>query len=560
MNKRSVALLAGSMLSLLCVCRHGEQQKETIAKVGSTSITQQDLDAYNTVARYMPSQPEEFSLTGRAGISAILEIEAIYKKAHGSPKYIKIRHSDDWKWKERYFISLQYSMEILQANLGYSVDQLKAFYNSHKDLFKQPVQFDSTGKAKKSAAPVVRPFDEVRAQVIQKLFCSEHKPDSVFMKRIDTAEAKDSNIVQGRWIEYIRANALRDYFLKQCFKEKYGKPYPDSLKDLYGNDKILSPADMDVILSWIPEYQRKSVKENPQRLMDFCQWLMKWKLFAEKAVETGYADQPTTKNLLDWAWKTEVAQRYVNEKMVPAAKVGIQIDTAMALYSYWDESGNPGQKVDTAGFRAHIGKLVQQEVNANFEKLIYELRQKAGIKFIQTGLKDEKTNNPVALLKTADSLRDTGSTNEAENRYRILVNNFAYTPEGKKAMVELAKVQTEQQSYLEAIKNYRRFLVIDADKSKQCNTMFMIGFIYDEYLDKPDMAEINYKWVLKNAPECELADDAEFMMLHLGEQMASVDELQAEVKRQGKKVEATETDSTGLKVETKAVAGKPKHK
>ena len=64
------------------------------------------------------------------------------------------------------------------------------------------------------------------------------------------------------------------------------------------------------------------------------------------------------------------------------------------------------------------------------------------------------------------------------------------------------------------------------------------------------MAEVNYKWVLKNAPDCELTDDAEFMMLHLGEQMASVDELQAEVKRQGKKVEAgAGGDSSGLKSE-----------
>jgi hypothetical protein len=552
MNKMSVSLLAGSMLSLLCVCHHGAQQKDTIAYVGSTLITQQDFDAFNSVARYMPSQPEEFAMTGRSGISAMLEIQAIYKKARWNPKNIKLRHAPDWQWKERYFTSLQYAMDILQGNLGYTNEQLKAYYNAHKDQFKQPIQFDSTGKAKKGVAAVVKPFDEVKTMVVQKMFAANHKPDSAFMKRLDSVEAKDTNLVQSRWVEYIRSNAFRDYFLKEFFKEKYGKPYPDSLKDLYGNGKILTSADMDVILSWVPAYQRDQIKGSPQRLMDFCGWLMKWKLFAEKAVSSGFAAQPSTQKILKWAWKAEIAQRYVTEKLVPQAKVGIHIDTAMALYSYWDENGNPGSKVDTAGLRSHIAKLTQQEVATNFEKIIYQIRKSVGIKFIQVGLKDEKTNNPVQLLKAADSLRDTGSTTEAENRYRMLVSDFAFTPEGKKAMVELAKVQTEQQSYSDAIKNYRRYLVIDADISKQCNTMFMIGFIYDEYLDKPDMAEINYKWVLKNAPDCELADDAEFMMLHLGEQMASVDELQAEVKRQGKKVEATETDSTGLKVEMKA--------
>jgi len=67
----------------------------------------------------------------------------------------------------------------------------------------------------------------------------------------------------------------------------------------------------------------------------------------------------------------------------------------------------------------------------------------------------------------------------------------------------------------------------------------MIGFINDEYLNKSDLAQINYRWVLKNTPECELADDAEFMSLHLGESMSSVEELRAEALRQGKKVDTS---------------------
>ena len=550
MNQRYVSLFAGSLLSLLCVCHRGAPQKENIAYVGSTLITQQDFDAFNTVARYLPSQPEEFALSSRPGISALVETEAIYKKARWSLNNLKLRHGADWQWKERYFISLQYAMDVLQGNLGFSTEQLRQYYSSHKDQFKGTVQYDSTGKARSTA--VVRPFDEVKSAIAEKLFLAAHKPDPAFLRRLDSADAKDSNIVKTQWISYIRENAFRDYFLKADFKEKYGKSYPDSLKDLYGKGKILSTADMDVILSWIPAYQRDQVKNNPQRLMDFAGWLMKWKLFSEKAVSSGFASQPATQNMLKWAWRLEVAQRYVSAKLAAQAKTGVAIDTAMALYSYWDESGNPGAPVDTNALKAHIAKLTSQEVATNFENLIYQIRKAAPVRFSQATYKDEKANNPAQLLKQADSLRDTGNTAEAETRYRTLVSDFAFSPEGKKALVELAKVQTEQQSYTEAIKNYRRFLVIDADKSKQCNTMFMIGFIYDEYLDKPDMAEINYKWVLKNAPECELADDAEFMMLHLGEQMASVDELQAEVKRQGKKVEATETDSSGLKVEMTA--------
>ena len=102
-------------------------------------------------------------------------------------------------------------------------------------------------------------------------------------------------------------------------------------------------------------------------------------------------------------------------------------------------------------------------------------------------------------------------------------------------------MQTEKGEYSDAVKNYRDFIVLVNDKAKLCNTFFMIGFIYDEYLNKPDLAEANYKWVLKNTPTCDLADDAEFMCLHLGEPMNSVEELRAEAKRQGKKVDTTAT-------------------
>ena len=68
----------------------------------------------------------------------------------------------------------------------------------------------------------------------------------------------------------------------------------------------------------------------------------------------------------------------------------------------------------------------------------------------------------------------------------------------------------------------------------------MISFPY-EYLDKPGLAEINYKYVLKNLPGCELTDDAEFMMLHLGEPMSSIEELQSEALRQGRKIEPADS-------------------
>jgi tetratricopeptide (TPR) repeat protein len=251
--------------------------------------------------------------------------------------------------------------------------------------------------------------------------------------------------------------------------------------------------------------------------------------------------------VLKWAWRFELAQNFITQSIVPEAQKGVTIDTAMARYSFLDEINLP-EASDTARFNSHLARLTEREVNVKFDSLIYEVRRTEGIRFLKNEWKDDLVNDPVKLLRRADSLRDTGNVAEAQNVYRTLVDNFFFAKEGRKAILELAKIKTEQQMYTDAIKDYRRALVVDADQSKVCNTMFMIGFIYDEYLNRPEMAEVNYKWVLKNAPDCELIDDAEFMMLHLGEQMASVDELQAEVKRQGKKVEnGAGDDSSNLK-------------
>jgi hypothetical protein len=543
MKKRYLLLFAGGILLLMCVCFRGVSQKERLAYVGSTLVTKQDFDAFGDVSKYFPNPPEEFFLGTRPLVGAIVETEAIYQKIRWNFANIKFRHSLEWKWRERYYISTLFIEKILQGNLGCTDKELRKYYGRHKQEFTNTIKFDSSGRS--CSTRVVTPFEESKGKIAEKMFLAAHKPDSTFKLSM---HAVDSNETTRQWLNYMRDRGLRDLFFKMYFKEKYGKPYPDSLKDIYGKGKIVSLEDMNVILSWIPENRRGQLKNNPQGLKDLAGWLLRWKLFYEKAISTGFTEEPAVKNMLKWAWRVEMAQRYINEKMVPAAKKDVCIDTAMTLYAYWDETETPGAAIDTAAWKNSLSRQVSLQVAGKFDSLIYQIRRSEGVRFL-TDWKDDRAKDPAKLLKQADSLRDTGNTSDAQIAYQVLIDNFFFTKEGKKALIEVAKMKTEQQMYREAIADYRRFLVADADRSKQCNYMFMIGFIYDEYYNRPELAEVNYKWVLKNAPDCELADDAEFMMLHLGEQMASVDELQAEVKRQGKKVEAPETDTAGLKVE-----------
>jgi hypothetical protein len=544
MKRRLILLFACSIPLLLCFCQG--PKKNNLVRVGGSTLTQKDLDAFSTLIRYFPQEQAAFSLLSRSDVSGLIEAEAIYQKARWDFSTLLVRRGQDWVWKTRYFISLNYVLEILQRNLGFTDAQIKRYYEANKDQFKGVEKYDSTGKA--CSTKTARPFLEAKSDAAKKMFIGKYKPDSTVFQEAKTKA--DSSAALERWADYIRERGHRDYFMNVFYKEKFGKPYPDSLNDIYGKNKYITPAEMDVILSWIPEDRRAQFKDNPQALKDFAGWLARWKLFTEKAKNSGFASEPLTRNLLTWAWKYEVAQRYVNKKLVPASKKNIRIDTAMARYACWDENSRILQPSENTILTEYLAKLTTQEASAKFDSLVYRIRKNKHVRYLQPGgLYDDRSKDPAKLMRQADSLRDTGKTAEAQGIYQTLAGSFIFTKEGKNALVELAKIQTEQMAYNEAIKNYRRFLVIGADKSKECNNMFMIGFIYDEYLDRPEMAELNYKWVLKNAPDCELADDAEFMMLHLGEQMASVDELQAEVKRQGKKVEASATDEQVLDVE-----------
>ena len=543
MKERYVALSAAGILLLMCMCYHGVSQKDRLAYVGATLITRQDAEAFSSISQYYPNPPEEFFLGTRPQTGAIIETEAIYRKTRWNLSNIKFRNSLEWKWRERYYIATLYSEKILRGNLGRTDKELLKFYNAHKKSFVQ-MATDSTGK-QIATSSTPQPFDQVKGDIAEKLFLAANPPDSAFKNKIHTV---DTHMVVREWLRYMRGgDGMREVFLKRFFKEKYGRTYPDSLRDIYGKGKVVTPEDMDVMLSWIPENRRQQIKNNPQGLNDLASWLLRWKLFSEKAASTGFTSQPVVQSTLKWVWRFEIAQRYINEKITPLVNKGIRIDSAMALYAYWDETETPGP-IDSAGLKNTISKQFSFQRTVKFDSLLYEIRKAEGVRFL-TDWKDDKAVDPATLLRRADSLRDTGSTQDAQNTYQTLVDNYFFAKEGKKAIIEIAKIKTEQQMYREAVNNYRRFLVDGTDQSKKCNYMFMIGFIYDEYCDKPALAEVNYKWVLKNTPDCELADDAEFMMLHLGEQMAGVDELQAEVKRQGKKVEAGESDTAGLKVE-----------
>jgi hypothetical protein len=181
-----------------------------------------------------------------------VETQAIFQKATRSHKD-PIKNSNDWQWKKTFYAAQIFLMEKLIPNMGATEDQIKNYYDTHKENFKQTVKVDS---ARDSS--YYRSLDEVRDTIVQILFTENFPPDSSFISKIDK---EDSARINDIWFSSNRRNAS-DFFMKEFFKDKYQKKYPDSISEIYGNGKIITPEDREVILSWIrPEYRQQYESE-----------------------------------------------------------------------------------------------------------------------------------------------------------------------------------------------------------------------------------------------------------------------------------------------------------
>lgn len=569
MNKKKFfcsATIAVILSLLCCFCSKKKDETGAFAKVGRKVISQENFDSFKRMKRFYPAGLSHLVYPGERSFATLcVEAEAIYPKA-GSAR-AKVKNSNDWKWKKKFFVAQMYLFEVLDKNLGFPDIEIEAYYNENKETFKKVIKIkvskDTTASEESSPSDstdttatdskeevykdstIYRPLNAARGEIAQKLFTEKFPPDSAFYAgKADSTGKFDSADVHTQWVMAKRRN-LPDFFMKKVYKKRYGKEYPDPLvvdsaNDIYGEGKIITPEDIDVIYGWLTDKRRESYN-TPERRLYLVGWLLKWHMFSEEAKEIKF--DKTNKEvqlMVDNAWKFEVVTNYVNDVLVKEIEKNITVDTAMCVFKAWDRSYRPDVYPDSTVLNDAIQPYIKQKTNTALEEKIYNIRKKTGVQFLQSDFTDNKVEDPGKLAKEADSLYGEGSSKDAEKKYRVLVDDFLFTSEGKNALVELAKILTEKEKYGEAINKYREFLQFSDSLEKRCNIFFMVGFVYSEYLNKPELAEVNYKWILRNTPDCDLADDAEFMCLHLDEPMIGVDELQAEAKRQGRKPEDTE--------------------
>ncbi len=555
----SIVLIVLVMSSLFCAKKAKEEEK-VFATVGNKKIMQESFHAFDNMRYMYPAmRPDAFYPGKRTSPTLCVETEALYKKAKSLKR--SIENSDDWKWKEIFFPAQMYIQNVLDKNLGVTKARIEAYYEEHKSEYKDTIKVKvvtDTTKKDSSATKTADTYKDsigqlslfaVRSMIVKNLFLEENPPTEEFFKQqselqkakdtsasnADKVAAIDTSAIEEEWYRKVRRNPP-DFFMRKFFKAKEGKEYDDSLNSIVGEGKILNQSDVDVIMNWLPE-GRRAQYSSPDKQRYLAEWLLKWKLFALEADKIGESKTEEMKNILGWALKYDAVLKYINSTLLEKVEASVTIDDQMCLYDYWDTKGVPGETPDSAEYAEFVESKRKMKTRIGLEKEIYALRKKAKVSFSNPDYKDDKIEDPIELSAKADSLYGAGETREAERIYRKLKDNFPFTTEGENAYVELAKILTEKANYYDAVRNYREFLQLSKDVGRRCNIFFMIGFIYGENLNKPVLAETNYKWILKNTPDCELSDDAEFMCLHLDEPMIGVEELRNEALRQGRKTE-----------------------
>jgi len=552
-EKGAILMKIGKIVTAALVCAfvfpacQGSKVKDPVVKVGKTTIGKEGLEAFKKVAGVYPAPLPHFFPNQRQPITFMAECEAIYQNAKSKTAAIneKITSSRDWEWKQRYYAATLF-FDILGDNLGFTDAELEEYYQKNKESFRVTGQTESG-----EDSSFVPEFDAARRQAADILFYEKYKPDSAFIASIGGSD-NDSAALRGRWLYHVRSNSA-DFFMRRFFFENTGEVYADSVEQMYGEGKYINSEDIDVIRTWLPE-NRKNMREK-----ELVEWLCKWKSFSEHVTKKGMtANNANFKDMLHWTMRVEFARTYLQEEVLPKLPAqNYESDTVLAQLAIYDQTWQVEELSETR-VQAELENMAKIRLGIAIDSVIYGIRKNVKVAFLQSDWRDDRSENPAALSAKADSLRDaaaaddldvealTAISEEAENLYRILTNDFAFTPEGRKAFNELAKIQIDKyntslrpEKYLlnQAIFFYRRGQVLDSGAENLCNSSFMTGFTYDEYLKSYSLAEANYKWILRNAPDCALASDAEFMMQHLDEPMTSIEEIQGQSMRQGRKID-----------------------
>jgi TolA-binding protein len=110
--------------------------------------------------------------------------------------------------------------------------------------------------------------------------------------------------------------------------------------------------------------------------------------------------------------------------------------------------------------------------------------------------------------------QDLKDDKKAETVFQEFLDKY---PNGEELLYNEAQSFSEKGDFASAIKTYEGILKLYPKSVNSCRAQFLIGFVYSENLKDYNKAKEVYGKVIEKYPDCDLADDAKFML----EMMAS---------------------------------------
>jgi hypothetical protein len=367
---------------------------------------------------------------------------------------------------------------------------------------------------------------DVRARifVVKTLFLKKYPPTEEFKTTLSGFSQED---IETRWFDQI-ANDRESFFRNELYKKKYGKDFPsgDIKDELVNTEKVITEAELKMISAWIDK--KMSISENVVAAK-----MISWILFCEEAKRINYVKTEGFKKTMEQFEKFEIVRYFVDEILPTKISSNFTPNKEFVKFAIVDKKRTASLNVSEEEVTAFSDSLKSIMFEAHIIEYIHQKRAKANVQLLQSDYIDMFDKTPAQIKKEADSLATNQNIERAKKIYRDLNEWFLYSPEGKSAYLQTAILQTDAKSYSDAINSYRNFTLYGEDSSELCEAMFMIGNSYEQ-LEKYPFAAMNYRWILKNLPDCSWASHTEFLYLHLGEPTPDIDELRQESIRQGK--------------------------
>jgi tetratricopeptide (TPR) repeat protein len=516
MRKITKFSIVFSILLLLFTSCSKKDVKEPFAKVGRKTYSMKEFKSFEQMKFYHPVLNKDELFPGKKSVPTLfVETAALLKEAK---KYKSQLISQlDWEWMSTYLPGQFYLRKVVQQNMGFTNDELKGYYDQHKA--KILIEDSLSGTS----------FNGLKPTIIKHMFLSKFPPTDEYKSGYS---AKSEENILTSWYDYQKKN-VTNLYRDIYYKEIYGLDFPEKQSELFGEGKLITQKEVEVVVSWLPESEQKKSLEGGDK-NSIIGFMINWKIFSQIAEKKGYSKTGSFKAIKSHFLDYELVRYYINSVLPQTITAPKPTDKDNFIYSIWDKKGKSEVEVDSTLLNRKIEEVTAHLKKGAIDKLINSTRASAKVEFLQESFVDNLDMSAAEVASEADSMLQISRFEKSKRLYQKLTDSYIYTEIGKEAFKKLAEIYSDEKNYTKSVEAYRNYLLYSNNRSEWCSVYFMIAYTYGEQIKNLPLAASNYRWILEKNPDCDLADDAEFMYLHLGEPMVDVDDLRDETVRQGK--------------------------